>query len=193
MSSNKKYKLLDIGAGEHLIKKFLPKNIKYISIDSIGKQNYNINLNSNKLPFKDKSFDIILCLETLEHILSPHNLMNEILRISKNNSLFLLSMPNEYNFYCRINFLFGRKTEVQKPFKIVDDSQHIHLPRVKDILNFFKEYIHINKIDYRGYSRSSEHKKDIIFLKIIDKILDYLSRIYPSLFARTVIIKGFKK
>jgi len=81
MSSNKKYKLLDIGAGEHLIKKFLPKNIKYISIDSIGKQNYNINLNSNKLPFKDKSFDIILCLETLEHILSPHNLMNEILRI----------------------------------------------------------------------------------------------------------------
>jgi len=102
-------------------------------------------------------------------------------------------MPNEYNFYCRINFLFGRKTEVQKPFKIVDDSQHIHLPRVKDILNFFKEYIHINKIDYRWYSRSSEHKKDIIFLKIIDKILDYLSRIYPSLFARTVIIKGFKK
>jgi len=190
---NKEFKVLDIGAGEHYIEKFLPKNIKYTSLDAVGKQDYVINLDKEKLPFTNKVFDIIICLETLEHTLSPHKIMREITRIAKDDAIFLLSMPNEYNFYCRLNFLFGKKTDVQESFQVVDKHLHIQLPRVKDILKFFEEYIKVQKIDYHWYSRSSEHSKAKNLTFMIDKILDLFSRIYPPLFTRTVVVKGIKK
>lgn len=120
--------------------------------------------------------------------------MKELLRISKPNAIFILSMPNEYNFYCRINFLFGKKTDVQKPFKVVEEHLHIQLPRVKDIINFFSEYININRIEYVWYSRTSELEgiKGKIYFKI-DKVINKFSKINPTLFTRTVVIIGKNK
>ena len=83
--------------------------------------------------------------------------MQELLRIAKPKALFLLSMPNEYNFYCRLNFLIAKKTEVQEPFQIIEKHQHIQLPRVKDLIKFFSSYIQIEEIDYQWYSRTGGH------------------------------------
>ncbi len=105
-------------------------------------------------------------------------------------------MPNEYNFYCRLNFLVGKKTDVQEPFQIVEKHLHIHLPRVKDILNFFSEYIKFQEIDYQWHSRTGGHNKNIkgkIFV-LIDKIINnFFTKINPSLFSRVVIVKGINK
>ena len=35
------------------------------------------------LPFPDKSFDIVICCETLEHVLNPLRTLNELARVSK--------------------------------------------------------------------------------------------------------------
>jgi ubiquinone/menaquinone biosynthesis C-methylase UbiE len=45
------------------------------------------------LPYKNKTFDLILCLEVLEHLSSPKKALEEIKRVSSQNVLF--SVPNE--------------------------------------------------------------------------------------------------
>ena len=195
LPKNKTYKLLDVGAAEGYLKTLLPENIKYFSLDVMGKQNYIHNLDEFPVPIPNNQFDILVCLETLEHTMYPYKIMKELLRISKPKALFFLSMPNEYNFYCRFNYLIGKKTSVQEPFMVVEKHRHIHLPRVKDILNFFSYYLNIKEIDYKWYSRTSAHGKGFkkkIFL-IIDKIINKFAKIYPSLFTRTVVIKGLRK
>ena len=120
LPKNKRYKLLDVGAGECYLKHFLPDNVEYFSLDYNGKHDYIHNLDNFPISIKNNEFDIIVCLETLEHVLYPHKVMEELLRIAKPDALFILSMPNEYNFYCRLNFLFGIKTDMQEPFQVIE-------------------------------------------------------------------------
>jgi len=184
------YKLLDIGAREKELKNVLPKNIQYFSLDIVGKQDYICDLEKEKIPVKKESFDIVICLETLEHISNPYKAMKEILRIAKKDALFIMSMPNEYNFILRFYYLIGKKTDMQKPFKIVSKHLHIHTPRVKDILSFFSEYI---KIEEKYYYWQSQASKTNNLAYSVDKLINQLAKIYPSLFSRIVVIKGKRK
>jgi len=187
---NKKYKLIDVGAAGRLLKKYLPKNIDYYSLDYFGKHDYVFDLNKGKVPIKSESFDIVVCLETLEHVLEPYKAMKEILRIGKKDAVFILSMPNEYNFVLRLYYLFGKKTSCQEPFKIVSKGQHIHQPRVKDVISFFSKFIKIEEKEYYWQSRKSVNND---FFYSIDYFINLLAKIYPSLFARVVAVKGIKK
>jgi SAM-dependent methyltransferase len=194
LPKDREYKLLDVGASNKLLKKFLPSNVKYYSLDYCNKHDFIHNLDEFPLPIKSSLFDIIVCLETLEHTLYPHKVMKELVRIAKPNTLFLVSMPNEYNFYCRLNFLLNKKTFVQEPFQVIEKHLHIQNPRVNDIIKFFSTYIKIEQIDYQWYSRTGGHNWNFkgrvsVF---IDNIINLIIKVNPSLFARSVIIKGRK-
>ena len=58
-----------------------------------------------KLPFKDKSFDGIVCLDTLEHIESSAQALSEISRICKKDGLFLFDIPSSMTF--DFSYFFG--------------------------------------------------------------------------------------
>lgn len=195
LPKNKKYKLLDVGASNKVLKKITQKNISYESLDIKGKQDYIVNLDKERIPLKDNSFDIIVCIETLEHTLYPQKVMQELLRIAKDDALFILSMPNELNFYIRLQYLFGIKNKSQTPFKTIIEHGHIHTPRVRDILDFFSEYVTIKSIYYCWYSRNVFINKGIKrnFFMIFDYLLNIISNIRPSLFSRNVTIIGKKK
>ncbi|OGJ13339.1 hypothetical protein A3K82_00375 [Candidatus Pacearchaeota archaeon RBG_19FT_COMBO_34_9] len=191
----REYKLLDIGAADKVPEKFLPKNIKYYSLDFKGDYDYKVDLDKGKIPIKKDTFDIIICTETLEHVLYPHKIMEEIIRIAKPNAIFILSMPNELNFYIRLQYLFNIKSDVQMPFKTIINHGHIHTPRTKDILDFFSNYVNIQKIHYCWYSRNFFISKGIKrnILLAFDALINWLSKIRPSLFARNVTVIGTKK
>ena len=152
---NKSYSILEVGAGERIIKNQLPKNFKYKSLDMGKDQDYNLNLDEKKFPIKSSTFDIIICLETLEHVMYPEKVMKEMIRVAKKDAVFFLSMPNEYNFLQRAYYLLGKKTMYDEPFKVVEKHLHIHKPRVKDIISLFSRYLTIEKIDYVWESRHS--------------------------------------
>lgn len=58
-----------------------------------------------KLPYKDNSFDLVLCCEVLEHLEDPHKALQELIRVSK--KYCLLTVPNEPLFMIS-NFLRGK-------------------------------------------------------------------------------------
>lgn len=57
------------------------------------------------LPYKDGSFDLVVCTEVLEHLKYPQKALLEIIRVSK--KYIILSVPNE-PFFRLANFLRGR-------------------------------------------------------------------------------------
>ena len=192
LPKERNYKLLDVGASTKFLEKLLPENVKYYSLDCTGKHNWVFDLEKGKLPIKSGFFDIVVCLETLEHITNPESVIKEILRVGKKEAIFILSMPNDYNFVLRFYYLLGKKTNIQKPFKTVTEHLHIHVPRVKDIINFFSEYIKIEEVYYGWSSRTGLRASGITgqIYKIIDGFINVLAKIYPSLFARIVSVKG---
>ncbi|HUD04433.1 MAG TPA: class I SAM-dependent methyltransferase [Patescibacteria group bacterium] len=98
--------ILDVGCGEGFTLNSLKENgigkrlegIEYLqaAID-LGKKTYPdikiIKGTIYELPYKDNSFDLVLCTEVLEHLESPEKALKELVRVSK--KYLVISVPNE--------------------------------------------------------------------------------------------------
>jgi len=58
------------------------------------------------LPFQQNEFDAVTCLEGVEHVLNPVNLISELVRVTKWNGTIVVSTPNVSNLHSRLQFLF---------------------------------------------------------------------------------------
>jgi len=99
-------KILDAGCGEGFtLAKLYELKIgnELVGIDSskiaiqTGKENFPyLNLKIGdiyNLPYKDNSFDLVICTEVLEHLSDPQKALSDILRAS--SKYLLLTVPNE--------------------------------------------------------------------------------------------------
>lgn len=85
---------------------------------SEGFNNYQLiktNQHSKKLPFRDKSVDLIACTDVLEHIDNLDKVLKDFKRILKKTGYLVLSVPTENLFYKLGNFIdyrlrFSKKT-----------------------------------------------------------------------------------
>lgn len=84
-----------------------------------------------KLPYKDNSFDLVVCTEVLEHLDAPPKVLNEILRTSR--KYVLISVPNE-PFFWLSNFIRGKNL-----FRLGDDPGHIHHWTIFSFRKFIKK------------------------------------------------------
>ena len=50
---------------------------------------------NESLPFKDRSFDVVFCSHTLEHVYSPLLLLKEFNRVLKDSGLVIIAVPTE--------------------------------------------------------------------------------------------------
>jgi len=76
-----------------------------------GKRRCFIKCSATHLPFKNKSFDLITCLEVIEHIPSPSMVLKEIHQTLKNEGSLVISTPNKYT----IGSLLRQKDKEQPP------------------------------------------------------------------------------
>jgi len=81
--------VLDIGCGNH---EYIPYNINYIGLD-IEKKKNNIIADAHYLPLRDNSIDTIILFDILEHSTYYGKIIEEAKRVSKANSIFLISVP----------------------------------------------------------------------------------------------------
>lgn len=50
---------------------------------------------AHKLPFPDRSFDAVFCLETMEHVEDPQKVVSEMFRVLKDDGYAVVLVPNE--------------------------------------------------------------------------------------------------
>lgn len=98
---------------------------------------------SAALPYADRSFDYVVCVEGLEHIENPHQAVREFSRLIRPGGHLVISIPNILNIEERLKWLFYGYTSHFKPLS------REQLSRLGDELKGREEVaLHINPIAY---------------------------------------------
>lgn len=94
------YVVLDIGASQGLFLDSIKSKYKVafdISFNYLAvAKNKNLNCvlgNAEILPFKEESFDLIICSDILEHVLDPENVINESRNVLKTGGKLFIVVP----------------------------------------------------------------------------------------------------
>jgi len=85
--------VLDLGSGTAPYAPLFRKSVSYVSVDM--QKQYPVRLVANfarLLPFKDASFDAVLCTQVLEHVPDPGLVAAEILRVLKPGGVGLITV-----------------------------------------------------------------------------------------------------
>jgi len=100
--------------------------------------------NAWNLPFKDDSWDIVICVDTLEHIPSSKRqlVLNEILRVSKN--FLIIAFPSGFKAIMAdremYNFFISRSL---RPPAWLKEHQKYGLPYLKEVIERLKKQAEI--------------------------------------------------
>lgn len=94
-------KILDVGSGESPWREWLPEGCSYQGIDIVNSDDYGMSAEKPDvtyydgvtIPFLDATYDGVICIEVLEHVIDPQGLLSEIARILKHGAPILLTVP----------------------------------------------------------------------------------------------------
>jgi len=137
-------KLLDVGCGNGTLGYFAKSKYKEVyGIDiseialKLSKERglivTKVNLNDENIPFEDGYFDFVTCLDVIEHVLEPRDLIKEIRRVLKKEGALVVSTPNIrayfHLFHLIVQGRFPKTSDDRKHF----DGGHLHYFTYKDI------------------------------------------------------------
>lgn len=90
----KSHTILDVGSDQQYLKRYLDEDAPYWGIGLGGNPDQQVDLEVEKFPFDDNSFDTVLCLDVLEHIDNIHDVFDELCRVARLN--IIISLPNAW-------------------------------------------------------------------------------------------------
>jgi hypothetical protein len=88
---------LDVGADECHLKQYLDSESTYWGIGLGGNPDQQVNLEIDRIPFPDNSYDCVLCLDVLEHIENIHDVFDDLCRVARHH--VIISLPNPWSSY----------------------------------------------------------------------------------------------
>ena len=152
---------------------------------------YKSDLNKDRLPFLDNSFDLVMSFGALEHLTCFDNFFIESYRLLNHNGYIILAMPNLASYPNRIALLLGyqpRDVEISckvspgiSPFYKSGFLGHIHsatLCAMKELLDYYRFDI----VKIRSSAPNLERNR--IVRSFMDKIFSFS----PSLSRRFIVL-----
>ncbi|HSV94362.1 MAG TPA: class I SAM-dependent methyltransferase [Spirochaetia bacterium] len=153
---NRKVSVLDIGCGDGIYEKLLSQECfedsNFIGVDFSKKQlskakqyfnkTYCVDLDSQKLPIKNNSIDIVICSEVLEHVFFPEKIISEASRVLKPGGTLIFSTPNVASLQTRLSLFFSGFSPM---INYKNNKEHIRFYSLIDIRQLFKEKLIIKK------------------------------------------------
>jgi methionine biosynthesis protein MetW len=98
-----------------------------------------VNLNYEFLPYDDHFFDMVTCLDVIEHIFDPYHLLSDTHRVLKPGGMFILSFPNIGFIKFRLSLLRGTFPSTSSDTDLFDGG-HIHYFSLSDMYQLLFRY-----------------------------------------------------
>lgn len=102
-------KILDIACGHgELIKNLFSKEVNVYGLDNnkqrvecLNKLGMHVKEGDvEALPYEDETFDVVTCMECLEHICNPNKAVIEMYRVLNRGGYIIITVPYKYSCYC---------------------------------------------------------------------------------------------
>ena len=144
-------RILDAGCGEGFVISDLPREndgLTIIGVDysleaiKMARQMvpgalFNVG-DLREMPYGDDSFDLVMCLEVLEHLPDPHKGLRELRRVTSTHCL--VSVPHE-PFFRTINFLRGKHVPARGR-----DPEHLQHWTARQFRRLVGQYFEIERL-----------------------------------------------
>jgi SAM-dependent methyltransferase len=153
-----KGRVLDVGADSMHLKPLLsPLGVDYVGIGYGKGIDQSVNLETVPFPFDRDSFDVVLCLDVLEHLENIHEVFDELCRISK--IYIIISLPNPAAIAFNMFFKGDYSSDVSMKFYGLPNDKpndrHRWFFTEKESINFITKRAEMNgfsvvQIDSRG-------------------------------------------
>ena len=92
-------RVLDVGCGDRPYEKLLHGAAEIVGFDVPGNPHADLHGSIDALPVEDASFDVVLCLQVLEHVPDPAAAVRELRRVVRPGGRVLLSTHGIYPFH----------------------------------------------------------------------------------------------
>lgn len=113
--------VLDVGAGDgRMLDAAVPPSVRRVGSemaeDAVAKMRargieaVGVDLETGKLPFEDRAFEMVTCLDVLEHVFDPERVLGELRRVSAKH--VVVCVPNAFNLANRVLYATGRHVDV---------------------------------------------------------------------------------
>jgi ubiquinone/menaquinone biosynthesis C-methylase UbiE len=153
------HNILDIGCGDGdrtiRIAKYYNVSMSNVhgldyNVDSITtcKKVFNANsidLETDDIPYKDNTFDLVICNQVLEHLNNYKKTISEAIRVTKNEGYIVFGIPNLAHLINRIYLLFGFQ-----PLCIHLDSSHVRSFTHRNFVKLLNSLESARLIDCKG-------------------------------------------
>jgi SAM-dependent methyltransferase len=139
--------VLNIGSGGKVLEAIKKHGFEVIEIDIDPKRNpdYVISI-EDMSKFKNNEFDIILCLEVLEHVENPFKGIEESYRVLKKDGLFIGSTPflfpihdEPYDFYRYTRYGLKKMFSKFSSFKVKEKNSYFESIYVLVLRSYFNK------------------------------------------------------
>lgn len=96
-------RILDIGSGNGAVAAAITDRKGYfvVALEYAFRPESHVAGDGMRLPFREERFDVVLCLETLEHVPRPRELAAEIMRVLKPDGICIVTTPARLRFLLR--------------------------------------------------------------------------------------------
>ncbi|MBI4021213.1 MAG: class I SAM-dependent methyltransferase [Candidatus Aenigmarchaeota archaeon] len=106
-------RVLDVGCGQGYLLSKLRKDNVIAGVDYIPDNPYRIpkkvvDLDRDRLPFRPRSFDVIICSNVLEHITRPLHVLQQVKTCLAPGGMAIIALPNEYTLRNKVDFVLGK-------------------------------------------------------------------------------------
>ena len=153
-------RILDVGADECGLKKFLPEGTEYIGIGLGGSVDLEIDLEKERIPYENNSFDCVLCLDVLEHLDNIHEVFDELCRVT--GKYLIISLPNPWaSFMGMLRGGYYKHTELPMKFynlpTDIPNDRHKWFYGIHEAERFLKERGKMNGMEILQMDRENAY------------------------------------
>lgn len=185
LSKNGQVRVLDVGSGDGVVLSFLEqKGAHPVGIDlsftrlsrssaHCGAQH--VQAEATCLPFSDRTFDVVVCTDVLEHLADMEQAVTELSRICTEPGCILVSVP-----CCNLYRLMTRKYRYISPYTHLREFSYFNTSDFESIhrLTGLFGKRGFNLIKRRGtctFSIDFYQNHNSQFIHVIDRILSFLN------------------
>ena len=197
--------VLEINCGASLLAKKMAEKGADITVTDISKvsldkarsrgirKTFQVDIDTQPLPlsFELSKFDIIVNNSMIEHYFYPENTIKEGVKVLRDNGKFIVIVPNIGHWRFRLWLLFGRLPYLENT---PSDMLHLRFLTVHSLKELGKKHgLDAKKVEgHPGLWAGSLYPR-LFLIPPINQIYALLTMIYPSLFARYMLITFEKK